>query len=505
VAQLNIALTLPGEAALGTFEAGAVSALLVAVQSINRDDQSAVDLDIMTGASSGSLTAVLAAAALLTGGDPVEPLRRAWVSEASLDSLREGGLQAPLSLDSARTVGHAVLADMLLSAKGPAAQASPVKLEFAITCLRGFTYQLSQRHQPRPHSPVTATRYLDWARHEFGPGDLDGLTKKWSEALDSSIASASLPVAFPPALLDRSSELDEYERRGVMNLPEGAASPGRSLKLWYADGGLVDREPLGRCIRLARPPAGDAWASLASRLVLAIRPCPEDAPYSTDPEWSGGAAAPRWRAALGRALRVLVTHSTYEDLRRVEDTNNRIAWAEELYGALEPLLTRNRRAKSALAGVVQQIQEDRAADGDRNQEPPAGDVAGLLRQALNAATGLESKGRVNVEIVTARSSSDVSGAAVGFVAERLRATDFLVGYDAMLRWMNHGLERYGVDEAAANQANRAARERAAEIPGWVGEVPMRRRPPLRLSGELLRLGVRAARAGLTNPRARDRV
>jgi hypothetical protein len=132
----------------------------------------------------------------------------------------------------------------------------------------------------------------------------------------------------------------------------------------------------------------------------------------------------------------------------------------------------------------------------------AEDVPALLRQALFAAAGLESKERVVVEIVAARSSSDVSGAAEGFLAERLRATDFLVGYDAMLRWMATGLQCHGVRSDWAKEAVAAARDRAATIPGWIGEIPLRRRPPLRVSAQLLRVGLRAARAGLANPRAR---
>ncbi len=501
MAQLSIALTLPGEAALGTFEAGAVSALLVAVQKINQDDQAVVDVDIMTGASSGSLTAVVAAAALLTGTDPVEPLRRAWVSEPSLDTLRGGAaVEAPLSLDHARTVGHTVLAHMFPSAegsdeRGARAQSSGVTLEFALTCLRGLTYKLHRRDQPA----VTATSYIDWGGGQFGPEDLTGLTQKWSAALDAAIASAALPMAFPPVLLDRSR--DDYKQDGVTNLPEAQeGDPEAEISLWYADGGLVDREPLGRCISLAR-----GRKDGAKGLVLLIRPCPEDSPSSTDMEWTGGASPPRWRSALGRALRVLVTHSIYEDLRKVESTNDRIAWTEELNTTLAGIVQDNPTNRRRLSAVVRHIRADRVARGDSVGQPLPKTVGDLLKEALQATTRLESKVPVNVEVVAPQSRSDVSGAAVGFAAERLRATDFLVGYEAMLRWMSEGLERYGVPTDLAEPANLAARARATEIPGWIGEYPLRRPPSLRLSAQLLRLGARTARAGLTNPRARGRI
>ncbi len=518
MANTSIALTLPGEASLGAFEAGAASALLVALQHINEQAPDEVVVNIITGASSGALTAVLATAALLTGADPVAPLHQAWVSEPGLDALLRHERRAPLSLDRARVVAHRLLGEMLRDHDTPEGrrQRTPVRLEFALTCLRGLNYEIPRSPLIEEDAPgsITATSYIDWARHQFGPGDLDGLSGKWSAAVESSIASASLPLAFPPTLLRRSR--GEFESRSVTNLPEagenGSAS-GRRIQLWYSDGGLVDRQPLGRCIRLAQgrdsnenaEEPGEAKIPRPDReprLVLLIRPAPEDAHDKDDKSWTGETDAPRWRATLARALRIVVAHSVYQDLRRVEKTNNRIGATELLAAELAGLLKEDEATRSQLSQVVQRIR-DRAGSSKRTRAPLAKDVPGLLRQALFAAAGLESKEPVVVEIVAARSSSDVSGAAVGFAAERLRATDFLVGYEAMLRWMATGLQRHGVDADHAKQGVVVARERAATIPGWIGEIPLRRRPPLRVSAQLLRVSLRAARAGLTNPRAGD--
>jgi predicted acylesterase/phospholipase RssA len=649
MARLNIALTLPGGASLGTFEAGAVSALLVALQRINELDPEAVAVDGIAGASAGSLTAVLVAGVLLTGSDPVAPLRQAWVSEPSLAALQGHDLQAPLSLDRARKAGHQLLADMLLpdavsDESKRRAQATPVKLEFALTSLRGFNYEICQR--PRAAEPpaaecetpvralageddqvegeddqvegeddqvegeddqvegeddqvegeddqvkskkprtIQATRYIDWAQHEFEPDDLTGLTENWSAAVDSAIASASLPLVFPPVLLNRSAKDDARSvKRGVTNLPklaENVPAPGPPATLWYSDGGLVDREPLGRCLRLVRGPGSPD----ESRLVLVIRPHPELAPAADDKAWTGDMEPPRWRATLARALRVTMTHSLYEDLRSVEKTNSQIAWIDSLVDALwvepkdikaahlklagpqdgdaqaaeapqQPAETQPAEAdqvtevtklikelqeaqKAKVARVMEQIRKDNASlrhatadiasqtlettkDGKKvlRQALPA--AAGLevkqpvateddtedgkkvLKHALRAAAGLDAKQPVAVEVVSPPDPSEVSGAAVGFVSERLRATSFLVGYEAMLLWIENGLEEYGIPPGYAKDAKEAARERAATIPGWIGEIPIGRWPPRRLSAGLLRIGVRAARVGLANPRARDR-
>src|SRR5690242_6213347 len=121
--QLRIALSLPGEASLGSFQAGAVSALLVALREVNHRAAGAVRLDVITGASSGALTAVLAARALLGGQDPIAPLRRAWVSEPSLDALRGRDRLAPLSLDRARQVAREELVRAIEPGSARGAQA----------------------------------------------------------------------------------------------------------------------------------------------------------------------------------------------------------------------------------------------------------------------------------------------------------------------------------------------------------------------------------------------
>jgi predicted acylesterase/phospholipase RssA len=467
VADLNIAVTLPGEGALGTFEAGAMSALIVAAQA-----SKALDVDILTGASSGALTSVIAAAALLTGSDPIGPLRRAWVTEPSLDSLRDAQLHAPLSLRRARSVGHSVLAAMLLDGGGAGdgrrRRMSKVTVECALTCLRGYTHALPGG------SDGTATSHLDWADFEFTAGDPAGVTRKWSTALDSAIASASIPLAFPPSLLKRPAGHHD----GAANLPARADGD----RLWYADGGLVNREPLRRCIHLAREAKA---AGPGRRRVLAVRSSPEDAPRSDDPAWTGAGDPPRYRESLERALRILVTHNVYEDLRMVKATNDRIRDTHDL-------------AKT-LAGLIPNTDEVRLA----LRADPETPMANVLEDLLRAAVGLAGKGTVEVDVVAPEYASDLARGAAGFTAERIRATDFLLGYQAMLEWM-----KGQVDPRKPAQARRMktaideVRRRAATIPGWLPDVPTGRRP-LRVSAKLARLGARTIRAGLTNPRAGD--
>jgi predicted acylesterase/phospholipase RssA len=511
--ELRIALSLPGEASLGAFQAGAVSALVIAVQRMAAMQPGLVSVDVIGGASSGALTAVLAAWSLLGGRDPVEPLRRAWVTEPSIAALRGRDGDAPLTLDRARQIAREELARP--PEASPARQTTPLTLELALTSLRGFTYEVpclsgrtaTAREPLRPAIP--AVSYADWSRHTLALPDAGGSARAWSDAADAAIASASHPAGFAPVLLDRSSLRDGYEKRGVIELPQ-------DLALWYTDGGLTDREPLGRCLALARE-ADEGVQPPPRRLLLLVDPDVDAGPASTAAFWAGGADRPTWAATLARAIRIVVSHSLYEDMRRVEKTNNRINWIRDATEALHPLLRDDDETRAALGAVLERMESEREpwhrGSGHSRRPLSAGTedepLEALLERVLRAAAGLERKARVDVDLVTAH-PSELAGASYlqfgGFLAERLRAQDFLVGYRRMLVWMEEaelGLLRPDLPEGLGKAACEAVSARARTIPGWIGGARMRR-PPLGAQYEILRVGLRAARVALAGRRGRGR-
>src|SRR3954463_8008330 len=91
--RLRIALTLPGAVSLGAYHGGALAALLVAAQHA----EGRLVIDAVAAASAGSITALLAARALLRGADPVALMKRAWVESDSLRSLRSKDTASVLS------------------------------------------------------------------------------------------------------------------------------------------------------------------------------------------------------------------------------------------------------------------------------------------------------------------------------------------------------------------------------------------------------------------------
>jgi predicted acylesterase/phospholipase RssA len=507
MSRIRLALTLPGAVSLGAFEAGAVAALLTAVQHINKADPEAVRIDVVTAASSGSLTGLLAVRVLLAGKDPVPAFHRAWVTDASLHRVWGRRLHAPLSLCRIRLRARALLelrdADDLGCPQG-----TGITLEMALGNLRGFSYEIARPgRSPRlGRPPLYATSHLDWGSFKFKPpGDADLA----EAALDVALASASHPAAFPAARLDRTALRGEYVRNRIVNLP-----PEDPLALWYVDGGVLENEPLGRCLDLVRQ--ADV-AGGETRLVLVVRPEPDAPPAVGDPAWTGRGVRPRWTEALIRALRMFVTQSLYEDLRRVEKTNSRIRWTNEVADTLAKLLAAAPQAREQLEGVLTGIQSEKRQlhrHTERAPRPVDGEpLAELVKRLLGAATGLEEKLEVGVEVVTAQASAGGAGVPPlpprlagsflarfgGFLDERFREHDFAVGYRSAIAWMadrERGLVGYGLSTSLVAPAVAAAAEHGP------GEAkPASNHLPLGTRLRVARLGLRAVVIGFLDARA----
>ena len=439
-ATLRLALSLPGGVAPGTFEAGAVCGLLAWMQGVNALAPDAVVVDVVTGASAGALTGLLAARVLLAGDDPVAVFRQAWVSAPSLRALRAVGPWAPLSLRRARQVAHG----LLFAPSDPGhrwQQASPLTLDVALGCLRGFS-----QHIPRTDGmmdggqPLFATSYLDWSSFDLHDIPARSITDgaEWTEAVDSVMASASHPLAFPARSLDRESYRKEYLDSKIVNLPDED-----QLSLWYTDGGLLDNEPLGRCV--ARVSERDG-ARMPRRLVMLVRSSVRWPPPADNPAWSG-AVRPRWTQTLARVLDLIATHATGRDLLRVEQVNTRLRWTSEAATMLAELVHSD--ARDELERLLTRLQAERRPFdllARRIQGPPDHsrmNMEELIAEVLRSASGLTAKRPIDVAVVSADAAytgPEALRSLVGFLERRQRENHFAAGYWSMLNWIDKAPE-----------------------------------------------------------------
>ncbi len=440
-ATLRLALSLPGGVAPGTFEAGAVCGLLAWMQEVNAHTDDAVVVDVITGASAGALTGLLAARVLLAGDDPVAVFRQAWVMAPSLPALRAVGPWAPLSLRRARQVAHG----LLFSPSEPGQrwkQTSPVTLEIALGCLRGFSQQIPATDDVLDAGrPLLATSYLDWSSFDLrdipARSGTDGA--EWTEAIDSVVASASHPLAFPARSLNREPLREEYLASDVVNLPAGEDG----LRLWYTDGGLLDNEPLGRCISRVVERDG---ARTSSRLVMLVRSSVRWPPLADNPAWSG-TVRPRWTQTLARVLDLVATHATGRDLLKVELINARLRWTSEVATKLAGLVHSD--ARDELERLLTTVEAERrpfdrvAGRTPITTDPSSLSLEELITEVLSAASGLTAKRPVDVAVVSADASytgPEALRSLVGFLERRQRENHFAAGYWSMLNWIDRAPE-----------------------------------------------------------------
>lgn len=433
---LRIALTLPGGVTPGAFEAGAICALVTWIQEVGKRQPDAVIVDTIAGASAGALTSLLAARVLLAGEDPLPVFQRAWVAEPTLRALTGVGSWAPLSLRRARVVAHSLLlAPGPLDAGPTRRQSCPVRISIALANLRGLVRMVPQEGLTGFSEDLSVTDYLEWATHdleEIAPGARPP-SDVWTRAVDSAIASASHPMAFPPVLLEPPGI--DASRLGVRNLPTAQSG----AKLWYSDGGLVNNEPLARCLGNISELDTD---SESPRLVILVRNLRR--PVSADdPAWSG-ARRPRWSETLIRAFDLLATHAAAQDLARVEKINQRIRWTQSAATTLVAFLQDDPDLRDRLRELLATIRKESMAGPDDLEEGTGGvsaaadlDMQGLLETVLRAAAGIRNKRTINLAVIEADPDMN-SQARIGpldFLQRAGRHNRFAVGYWTTLKWI----------------------------------------------------------------------
>jgi predicted acylesterase/phospholipase RssA len=453
--QLRIALTISGAVALGAYEGGALAALLTAVKKLGERMPEEVTVDAIAGASAGSMTALLAAKALLTDADPVDLMYQAWVETPTLSRMKGRGWSgAPLSLVKIRESARDLLGDSYPRGGG-SPQQTPVEVQMVLGVLRGLNYEFRRLDA----SPIDATTYMDWYSRKF---NADDGPDAYLAALEPALASGANALAFPPELLNRDADRREYEMNGVRNFP----STG---DLWYTDGGTVDNQPLGRALEMTDQ-LDESFEG--RRLHLLIIPDPGFPVPAADSTWADPRHQPSWMPTLARAGKMAMAQTLYDDLRRAEKTNSRLKWSGELVKTLTAHLDSN--AGPGLARLIEELEYDRRKElGASSKNPPvppnpSDPVEQLLKRAMAAATGLQGKHPTAIDAISplilgaeTRNalkqllSGDRFGHFYGFLDRQLRSRDFALGYRCMLEWLEdstRGLQRYQINDDYVREA-----------------------------------------------------
>jgi len=257
----RLAITIAGAVSLGSYEAGVLYEVLDAIHQHNivpgTPDREKIEIDVLTGASSGGMTAAIVAHKMLYAADEFRgpydnPLYNVWVKQINLADLlntvddespeSESALRSIFSSNMVERIAAETLLGRYETEQFPApithmAAARSISLGMTLTNLNGVDYG----YDMQPTGKFIFTRHEDQITRLLS---VDGTDKKeiWEEIRNAAVASGAYPLAFRAKELDRRRA--DYTKR---NLEPWTDDPSRFT---YTDGGVLQNEPLGLAKKL---------------------------------------------------------------------------------------------------------------------------------------------------------------------------------------------------------------------------------------------------------------
>jgi predicted acylesterase/phospholipase RssA len=267
----KLAITISGAVSLGSYESGVVYEVLDALAQHNQwadanhlpNDR--IEIDVLTGASAGGMTAAMIAQHLLYDGPSLSdaynnPLYNAWVSDVDITGL--------LARDQTEDVTHSVLSsDFVIKISDtylmgryqnqpqppPAAQPHPalssdlkLQLGLALSNLNGVDYYRSTLSGGQ----FIYTSHEDQFVRSIGQAT-DDSSALWDSIRAAAVACGAFPVAF--RVQDLARNIVEYTSPWLVRSVWGG-NPNTTFT--YTDGGVFQNEPLGMAKNLVEQVPG---------------------------------------------------------------------------------------------------------------------------------------------------------------------------------------------------------------------------------------------------------
>jgi len=326
----KIALTMTGAVSLGSFEAGVLTELLWALEQHSNQGKK-YELDVITGASAGAMTAGLVANLVMNDFSRRENLYRAWVEMVTIDNLLiDPPDNAFLSTTSVRKIGDQCLSPYVPGGQAPFAPGM-MRLTLTLSNLNGVDRLLTMASGPRFVSTFfddrKTFRLVDDPDPpaDAGPNAPRSVRQQqtWDLVREFAIASGSFPLAFPPLPLDRA--LQEYDLFETI-----VADRGFAARPTYVDGGTFNNQPIGEAVRLARE--ADDGRSGQPRKYLFVNASASNSAFEDQEDMTATAGRPQTLAR--RLADIIFNESRTSDWLRTVLINDQISWRDQFLGAL---------------------------------------------------------------------------------------------------------------------------------------------------------------------------
>ena len=503
----RFALSVSGGVALGSYEAGVLTQLYRDLYVFNTQmkGKAQVSIDVIAGASAGSITGLIMAQALSLGSPPAlleAHMRTCWVDLLDIHHLLTPAAQAAGSGGAIFTDGvvDKIIAQALnLSPVAPETPQEAVALWITMTNLDGIPYVIDFARKDEHHTQLSTQLYaLDYKDYvpfllegnratQVEPRLLpsDGIEDPlgWRLAAEAARASSAFPVAFPCRYQRRNLEAykgyREFEAALKSGMEEKAADPTlhptqelpAEATLQFVDGGLFNNEPIGRAIDAVayinakdpkrNPARKDLNEGKAGRSFLMIEPEPQlPAVIASALSAAAVPSSPLLPpTTLAKILAAYFNHALYSDFKTAQETNTALV---EMNKALDRLDT------LALSP----------------------EVVTMLKQEILKAAGLDDKEIVTLERVpqpaelTRRLASAFDGHFGGFLRRDYRVADFTTGKNEARLWLAEWLTRWLQSHAQdVGMQGKTHDEIEATVAGQLGEAPAQQDPRLNDHGD----------------------
>jgi hypothetical protein len=364
----RLAITISGAVSLGSYEAGVLYEICEALRQHNENSETSanpadrIEIDVLTGASAGGMTAVIAAQNLLYSGSSLKepqnnPFYNPWVADISLDGLLTPDtkpdpafpkLSAPedptKSIFSSNVIeklaykyvaGRYDKGNPATRVPHPAA-AKQIRLGLALSNLNGVAYSYPLRvKQPGDDQSFGYARFQDQMTGFFISDGSDGKDSiaVWTAWREAAVSCGAFPFAFRVKQLHRLQ--NEYPPYHL----DSWQVPAQDFA--YTDGGIFQNEPLGLAKNLVdlidRPAQGPAssYQNADSRFYLYVAPGAK----TSDANRTFTADAAQFLPTAQTIVKAVLHQARFQDWVNAEKVNDQInvfnLRAEQLYDALK--------------------------------------------------------------------------------------------------------------------------------------------------------------------------
>tara|TARA_R110002051_G_scaffold325451_1_gene427919 strand:- start:3024 stop:4739 length:1716 start_codon:yes stop_codon:yes gene_type:complete len=494
----RVAFAIFGAVSLGSYEAGTIYEIISALSEHNKNfpenSNNRIEIDVLSGASAGGMTAALIAHKLLhdpamLNGETDNAAYKAWVEKVDIQGLLSyhDGDFTKTSLLSSNFVGK-IAEDLITNSHknneipepGPHnTAAKKIHPGLAMSNLNGVDYKLdvfSTSEEGLDQGEFIQTRFQDRVTEELTN---EYKEKQWKEIIMACRGCGAFPFAFSPIKLARNwvrHKLD-YESRGAAPFNDGS----KDENFYYMDGGAFNNYPLGLARTLTRK-IDSTPEDFENRYYFYISPNPKnsvrDANFKVD-------ATSVMKDTAMQMAKSIFWQGRFQEWMQVETVNEKVKQldkrAEELFQVLSnnpDQLQIHNAAYDSLLHALYDTSSSYTKDFQRLEKayctkPQYQQLSPLLKDTwikgiviMEKSGGLENRESMKVYTITTTNedlASEHLAGFLGFLDKCLREHDYLLGRIRGMQVVEHILDHKGNANALGKHLPLNVTSRTARI------------------------------------------